>query len=138
LISRSLMGRRFNLFLLGSFALATLLLATAGVYGVMSFSTSQRTGEFGVRIALGARRRDIVGLVVGEGVKLAGLGVILGIIVAVPVTSLLQTLLFGVTATDFVTFLTVGLVLVSVAAAACYVPTRRALGVDPLEALRID
>ena len=83
--------------MLGGFALATLLLAIAGVYGVMSFSTSQRTREFGVRLALGATGRDIVGLVVREGLALAGLGVILGVALALPLTRVLRTLLFGVT-----------------------------------------
>ena len=138
LISKTLIGPRFNLFVLGGFALATLLLATAGVYGVMSFSTSQRTREFGVRMALGAARRDIVGLVLRDGLRLAGLGVIVGIGVALPLTRLLRAFLFGVTATDPVTFVFVALVLVLVAAAACYVPASRALKVDPVKALRFD
>jgi putative ABC transport system permease protein len=138
LVSRSLVGRRFSLFLLGGFALATLVLASAGVYGVMSFSTSQRTREFGVRMALGAVRRDIVGLVLREGLQLAGLGLIVGIGVALPLTSLMRSLLFGVTATDPATFLCVILTLLVVAAAACYLPARRALEVDPVESLRAD
>jgi putative ABC transport system permease protein len=138
LISKTLAGRRFNLFLLGGFALATLLLATAGVYGVMSFSISQRTREFGVRMALGAERRDILSLVLREGMKLAGLGVMVGVALAMPLTGLLRALLFGVTATDPVTFLFVSLALVTVAAAACYLPASRALKVDPVEALRVD
>ena len=138
LISRTLAGRRFNLFLLGGFALATLLLATAGVYGVMSFSISQRTREFGVRMALGAERRDILSLVLREGMKLAGLGVVVGVALALPLTGLLRALLFGVNATDPVTFLFVSLALVTVAAAACYLPASRALKVDPVEALRVD
>ncbi len=138
LISRSLMGRRFNLFLLGSFAIATLLLASAGVYGVMSFSTSQRTREFGVRLALGAKRRDIVTLVLGDGLKLVGLGVIVGIAMALLLTRLLRALLFGVTASDPMTFLSVCLALVLAAVAACYVPASRALKVDPAEALRTE
>lgn len=138
LVSRTLAGRRFSLFLLGGFALATLLLTSAGVYGVMSFTTSQRTREFGVRMALGAERRDIVGLVLGEGLKLAGAGVIVGIVMALPLTHLLRALLFGVTATDPVTFLCVSIVLVLVAATACYVPASRALKVHPVEALRVD
>ena len=113
LISKTLAGRRFNLFLLGVFALATLLLATAGVYGVMSFSISQRTREIGVRIALGAERRDILSLVLREGMKLAGLGVMVGVAVALPLTGLLRALLFGVTATDPVPFLFVSLALVT-------------------------
>ena len=137
-ISRSLDGRRFSLLLLGGFALATLLLASAGVYGVMSFTTSQRTREFGVRLALGAESRDIVRLVLGEGLKLAGLGVIVGILVALPLTRLLRAFLFGVTAVDPVTFLSVSVALVLIAAAACYLPASRALKVDPAETLRFD
>jgi ABC-type antimicrobial peptide transport system permease subunit len=137
-VSQSLTGRRFSLFLIGGFALATMLLATAGVYGVMSFTTSQRTREFGVRMALGAARRDIMRLVLGEGLQLAGLGVIVGIAVALPLTRLLHALLFGVTTSDPMTFLSVSLGLVLVAGAACYVPAKRALKVDPAEALRID
>jgi predicted permease len=137
-VSWTLVGRRFSLFLLGGFALATLLLATAGVYGVMSFSTGQRMREFGVRMALGANRRDIVGLVVRDGLTLASIGVISGIVVALPLTRLLRVLLFGITATDPVTFVWVSLALVLVAAAACYVPARRALRIDPVKALRVD
>ena len=138
LVSRTLRTQRFNLFLFGGFALATLLLASAGVYGVMSFTTSQRTREFGVRIALGAARGDIVRLVLREGLMLAGLGVILGTVVALSLTDLVRALLFGVTATDPATFLFVSVTLLLVAAAACYVPARRALKIDPLEALRMD
>jgi putative ABC transport system permease protein len=138
LVSKTLVGPRFHLFVLGGFALATLLLAMAGVFGVMSFSISQRTREFGVRMALGAERRDIVRLVIGEGVKLAGFGVIVGIGLALPLTRLLRALLFGVTPTDSVTFLSVSIVLLLVATAACYIPASRALEVDPVEALRLD
>jgi putative ABC transport system permease protein len=137
-VSQSLTSRRFSLFLIGGFAVATLLLAIAGVYGVMSFVTSQRTREFGVRIALGAARGDIVRLVIAEGLKLAGLGVIVGILVALPLTGLLRALLFGVTATDPLTFACVSLALVMVAAAACYVPANRALRVGAAEALRVE
>jgi putative ABC transport system permease protein len=138
LVSRSLAGRRFSLFLLGGFALATLVLASAGVYGVMSSSTSQRTREFGVRMALGAVRRDIVGLVLREGLQLAGVGLIVGIAVALPLTRVLRSLLFGVTATDPLTFLFVSLAIVVVAVAASYLPASRALEVDPVQALRVD
>jgi putative ABC transport system permease protein len=138
LISRTLVGRRFNLFLLGGFALMTLLLTSAGVYGVMSFTTTQRTREFGVLIALGAARRDIMRLVLRDGLKLAALGVVVGTMVALPLTRVLRSLLFGVTATDPVTFISAGLALVLVAAAACYVPATRALKVDPVEALRVE
>jgi putative ABC transport system permease protein len=138
LVSKTLVGRRFTLFLLGGFALATLLLALAGVYGVMSFSTSQRTREFGVRLALGAARRDIVRLVLGEGLTLAGIGVVVGVALALPLTQLMRRLLFGVTAIDPATFLVVSLGLVLVAAAACYMPARRAVKVEPAQALRFD
>jgi putative ABC transport system permease protein len=138
LISRTLVGRRFSLFLFGGFALATLLLAAAGVYGVMSFTTSQRTREFGVRMALGAARRDVVRLVVGDGLRLAGLGVVVGIVIALPLMQLLRALLFGVAASDPATFLLVSLALVAVAAAACYAPASRALKIDPMDALRVE
>ena len=138
LISRTLSGRRFSLFLIGGFALATLILAAAGVYGVMSFTTSQRTREFGVRLALGAKRRDITRLVLGDGLKLAGAGVIVGLVVALPLTRALRASLFGVSALDPLTFAVVIVALVLLAALACYVPARRALRVDPVEALRVD
>lgn len=138
LISRTLSGRRFSLFLIGGFAFATLLLAAAGVYGVMSFITNERTREFGVRMALGADRRDIARLVLGDGLKLAGVGVIVGIVVALPLTRLLRALLFGVTTTDPLTFLFVSLALVFVAVAACYVPASRAVKSDPVTSLRVD
>jgi putative ABC transport system permease protein len=138
LIARTLIQRRFSLLLLGGFAIAALLLASAGVYGVMSFTTSQRTREFGVRLALGAARRDIVTLVLGEGLRLALIGVIIGVIVSLPMARVLRTLLFGISASDPMTFAIVSLVLVAVAAAACYVPARRALDVDAADALRLE
>ena len=138
LIAKTLVGRRFTLFMLGGFALATVLLASAGVYGVMSFFTSQRTREFGVRMALGANRRDIVRLVLREGLTLAAIGILIGATAALPAVRLLQALLFGVTVTDPLTFAAAGLGLLMLAAPACYLPARRALKVDPVEALRAD
>ena len=138
LVSWTLVGRRFSLFLLGGFAAATLLLATAGVYGVMSFSMGQRMREFGIRMALGAKRRDIVRLVISDGLKLAGIGVIVGIAAALPLARLLRALLFGITAADPFTFVWVSVTLVLVTAAACYLPARRALNTDPVRALRVD
>lgn len=137
-VSRTLAGRQFSLVLVGGFALATLLLTSAGVYGVMSFTTSQRTREFGVRMALGAGRRDIVRLVLREGLRLTGVGIVIGMLLALPLMQLLRALLFGVTASDPTTFLFVSLALVLVTAAACYVPARRALQLAPVEALRVD
>jgi putative ABC transport system permease protein len=138
LVSRTLGNRRFSLFLLGGFALAALVLATAGVYGVMSSSTSERTREFGIRLVLGANGRDIVALVVREGLRLAAIGVVIGTAAALIVTRLLSALLYGVTATDPMTFLAVGIGLVLVASAACYVPAYRALRVDPADTLRFE
>lgn len=136
LVSKTLNERRFNLVLLGGFACVTLLLATAGVYGVISFSISQRVREFGIRAALGATHADIIRLVLAEGAKLAFLGIILGIVLAVPAARLLKTLLFGVTSTDPITFVCVSCGLVVVGAIACYVPARRAMRIGPAEALR--
>jgi putative ABC transport system permease protein len=138
LISKTLGGRRFNLFVLGGFALATLVLAWAGVYGLMSFSIAQRTRELGVRLALGAERRDIVRLVLGEGLMLAGSGVAIGLVLALLLTRGLRTLLFGVTTTDPMTFLLVTGSVIFVAVTACFMPLRRALRVQPAEALRFD
>ena len=138
LIAKTLHGHRFNLFVLGGFAVATLVLATAGVYGVMSFSTSQRTREFGVRLALGADHGDIVRLVLREGVTLAIAGVIVGLTIGLPAAGMLETLLYGVTVTDPYTLIAVSVGVVMIAAAACYVPARRALRVNPVEALRLD
>ncbi len=138
LIAKTLTRERFNLFVLGGFALATLLLATAGVYGVTSFSTSQRTREFGLRLALGAGRGDIVRLVLREGLTLSVAGVMVGVALALPLVRLMRTLLFGVTPSDPLTFVAVSVGLVAVAAAACYVPARRVLRVDPVTALRLE
>jgi putative ABC transport system permease protein len=138
LVSKTLIGRRFALLLFGGFALVTLLLAAAGVYGVMSFTTTQRTREFGVRMALGADRRDIIRLVLCEGLTWSGVGVVTGVAIALPLMKFVRALLFGVTPTDPMTFLVVSLGLVLIALAACYIPARRALRVAPVEALRID
>ena len=138
LIGKTLAERRFNLFVIAGFALAALLLAAAGVYGVISFSTSQRTREFGVRMALGAARRDIVRLVLREGLTLAGIGLAVGIIATLPGARLWRSLLFGVSATDPLTLAAVCLVLLLVSTAACYLPAKRALEVDPVRSLRFE
>jgi putative ABC transport system permease protein len=136
LVSGTLHERRFNLVVLGGFAVVTLLLAAGGVFGVISFTTSQRVREFGIRAALGATDGDIIRLVLAEGVRLATVGTVLGVLLALPAAGLLKTLLFGVTATDPITFLTASAALILIGAAACYVPARRALRMGPAEALR--
>ncbi len=138
LVSRTLDARRFTLALLGSFAALALLLAGVGLYGLISFTTRQRTHEIGVRMALGARARDITRLVVREGLLLTLSGVAIGGAGAWALTRLMQTLLFGVSATDPLTFVVVALLLSMVALLACWIPARRATKVDPMVALRIE
>ncbi len=137
-LSHSLALRSFMMFLLGLFAVLALVLASVGIYGVISFAVSQRTREIGVRMALGAHPRDVLRLILGEGLKLVLAGVVLGIIAALAMTRLLSTLIYGVRATDPLIFLSVVTLLVAVALAACFVPARRAMRVDPIVALRYE
>jgi predicted permease len=135
-LSNSLAERKFAMILLQGFALTALLLASIGLYGVISYLVGQQTREIGVRLALGAQAGDVLRLVLGHGMKMALLGMALGLVAAFGLTRLISTMLFGVGATDPMTFTGVTLLLIIVALLACYLPARRATKVDPLTALR--
>ena len=138
IISDSLAARRFSMILLGVFASLALLLSSVGIYGVISYLVGERTHEIGIRVALGAQRGDVLRLVLGEGAKMALLGVGIGVVAALGLTRLMAHMLYGVSATDPLTFTAVAILLTGVSQAACYVPARRAMRVDPLEALRYE
>jgi putative ABC transport system permease protein len=135
-VAQSVARRRFSMLLLTVFAVAALGLASLGIYGLMSYAVTQRTREIGVRMALGAQASDVLKLVIGEGMKLALTGVALGLVVSLALTSMMKNLLFGVSATDPVTFAALALLLALVALLACFVPARRAARADPMIALR--
>lgn len=128
--------RRYPSYLIGSFAGLALILAMVGLYGLLSFTVMQRTREIGIRVALGAQRGDILRLVLGQGIRAVLAGIAVGVIAGLALTRLMASLLFGVQPTDGLTFAIVGAMLLVVATAACYIPVRRAMGVDPLIALR--
>jgi len=138
ILSQSLEQRRFTMSLFAGFGALALLLAAIGIYGVMSYSVAQRTNEIGIRLALGAQSRDILGLVSREGMRHAGIGLLAGMVASVALMRVLSSELFAVSALDPLTFAAVLLLLAGVAFVACYIPARRALRVDPLVALRYE
>jgi putative ABC transport system permease protein len=135
-IARSLAQARFSSMLLSIFAGLALLLASIGIYGVMSYAVTQRTSEIGIRLALGAETQNILSLVVGNGLRMTGLGLLIGVLLALPLTRTLASLLFNIGSTDPLTFLGVVVVLAAVASLATYLPARRASRIAPVEALR--
>jgi ABC-type antimicrobial peptide transport system permease subunit len=138
IISDSISDRKFSMVLLGTFAALALLLSSIGIYGVISYLIGERTHEIGIRMALGAQRNDVLTLVLSEGVRLTLLGAAIGIVAALGLTRLMANLLYGVSATDPLTFSAVPIVLLGVAMLACYIPARRAMRVDPMTALRYE
>ena len=135
-LSHSLMRRRFSVTLLSAFGTMAVLLAAVGLYGVLAFVVSQRRREIGVRIALGATGRDVIANILGQGLRLAGLGMAIGLALAFAVTRLMSALLFGTSPTDVATFIGAATLLAIVATAASLIPALRASRVDPLVALR--
>src|SRR6185503_8196285 len=136
LVATSVATRRFNMFMVAIFSALALVLAAIGVYGVMSYTVTARTREIGIRIALGARAVNVLSLMIKEGMKLAVVGLAIGIGGALALTRLMRTLLFEVTPTDPATFAGVAILLFVVALFACFLPARRASEFDPVDALR--
>ena len=137
-IANSLAKRRLSMLLIGVFASVALLLAAVGIYGVMSYAVTERTREIGIRVALGARMNDVLRLVVGQGMTLALIGIGVGVVAALLMTQLIESLLYKVSATDPATFVAITLLLAAVAFVASYIPARRAMKVDPMVALRYE
>jgi putative ABC transport system permease protein len=136
ILTGSVAAPRLSMFLLAGFAALALILSCVGIYGVISHLIGQRTREIGVRMALGAQRNEVLRLVLGQGAKMALLGVVVGIAAAVGLMRLMANQLFGISSYDPLTFVSVALLLALVALVACYLPARRAVRVDPIIALR--
>jgi predicted permease len=138
IVGESLAGQRFSMILLSVFAVIALLLSSIGIYGVLSYVVAQRTREIGIRIALGAQRSTVLRLMLGEGMRMAVVGVAIGVALALVLTRLMASQLYAISATDPLTFTGVAIILVGVALFACYIPARRAMRVDPMVALRYE
>ena len=138
ILSDSLAERRFQMLLLGVFAVLALVLASVGIYGLMRYTVAQRTHEFGVRMALGAQTSDVLKLVLLQGMRLVLIGLLVGLAWASALTQILSSQLYGITVTDPATFIGVSTLLIVVTLLACYFPARRATKVDPLVALRYE
>jgi predicted permease len=136
IVAGAVARQRFSMLLLAIFAGVALVLAAVGIYGVMSYSVAQQTREIGIRMALGAQRSDVLRMTIKQGLKLVGLGLVIGLVAAFVLTRVMASLLFGISATDPLTFLTISLVLLAVAMLASYIPSLRAMRVDPMVALR--
>jgi len=136
IVDDAVAGARFNTVVLDIFAAIAFLLAAVGIYGVVSYDVTARTNEIGVRVALGASEGDVLKLVVGQGARLAALGIAIGLAAAYELTSLMGSMLFGVNPRDFYTFAAVAALLGVVAIGASYIPSRRAAALDPVGALR--
>src|SRR5438876_4672650 len=138
IVARSISTQRMTMFLLGIFSALALVLSAVGIYGVISYLTGQRTHEIGVRVALGASNRDVLRMVLGQGLAITLMGVAIGLAAAFGLTRLITTLIYGVRTSDPITFLSVAILLSGVALFACYLPARRAMRVDPIVALRYE